>query len=93
MALAVPVVGAAVALALVCAFLRLFRIGRRAPGLPPGPPTIPILGNLHLVSCDAKYFRRKLTIISRCHQKMVTFNFNDGYVRGLLDSRLRVVEA
>ncbi|RSM02200.1 hypothetical protein CDV31_011044 [Fusarium ambrosium] len=25
------------------------KIGQRPPGLPPGPPTIPLLGNLHLV--------------------------------------------
>ncbi|KAK4939634.1 hypothetical protein LTR10_020134 [Elasticomyces elasticus] len=31
------------------AFIRLSKIGRRTPGLPPGPPTIPLLGNLHLM--------------------------------------------
>ncbi|RSL68786.1 hypothetical protein CEP53_002461 [Fusarium sp. AF-6] len=25
------------------------KIGQRPPGLPPGPPTIPLLGNLHMV--------------------------------------------
>ncbi|OAG44327.1 hypothetical protein AYO21_01323 [Fonsecaea monophora] len=35
----------------IAAFLliKLSKVGRRAPGLPPGPPTIPILGNLHLM--------------------------------------------
>jgi hypothetical protein len=28
---------------------RLLRIGRRPKDIPPGPPTLPILGNLHLV--------------------------------------------
>ncbi|PVH96854.1 putative cytochrome P450 [Periconia macrospinosa] len=28
---------------------RLFRVGRRPRDYPPGPPTIPILGNLHLI--------------------------------------------
>jgi hypothetical protein len=26
----------------------LYRVGRRPKGLPPGPPTIPVLGNIHL---------------------------------------------
>jgi hypothetical protein len=28
---------------------RLLRIGHRPRGIPPGPPTVPILGNIHLV--------------------------------------------
>lgn len=28
---------------------QLLRIARRPSGYPPGPPTIPILGNLHLI--------------------------------------------
>lgn len=28
---------------------RVSRIGRRPAGLPPGPPTLPILGNIHLM--------------------------------------------
>jgi hypothetical protein len=28
----------------------LLTSGRRPPGLPPGPPTIPLFGNMHLVS-------------------------------------------
>ncbi|KAJ2905584.1 cytochrome P450 oxidoreductase [Zalerion maritima] len=29
--------------------LKVLSVGRRAPGLPPGPPTVPVLGNLHLM--------------------------------------------
>ncbi|KIX97095.1 uncharacterized protein Z520_07209 [Fonsecaea multimorphosa CBS 102226] len=45
----VPVTGLLVTGLLLCALYFLLRIGSRDKGLPPGPPTLPILGNLHLV--------------------------------------------
>ncbi len=49
-----PVTQGVLAVAAVLGFLytlvKVSKVGSRAKGLPPGPPTIPILGNLHLVS-------------------------------------------
>lgn len=28
---------------------KLLQVGRRDPRLPPGPPTVPVLGNAHLI--------------------------------------------
>lgn len=40
---------ALVALAFVAVIWLLLRVGHRPKGLPPGPPTLPILGNIHLL--------------------------------------------
>ncbi|KAJ3721313.1 cytochrome P450 [Lentinula guzmanii] len=42
---------------------RLYRIGSREPSLPPGPPTIPLLGNLNIF--PAEYAHYKFTVWAR----------------------------
>ena len=45
------------ALLFVWLLLRVLRIGSRTPGLPPGPPTVPLLGNAHMFPGELAHLR------------------------------------
>ncbi|KAF7328683.1 putative cytochrome P450 [Mycena sanguinolenta] len=45
------------ALGLLCIFVYLRKVGSREPGLPPGPPIIPLLGNLHVFPTEFAHYK------------------------------------
>ncbi|KAJ7580165.1 cytochrome P450 [Mycena floridula] len=46
-----------VALGLAWILKKLLNIGKREKGLPPGPPTLPVLGNLHIFPHEFAYYK------------------------------------
>lgn len=46
---------AGVAIVVVIGIYRLLQIGKRDSRMPPGPPTLPLLGNLHQVPTTGLY--------------------------------------
>ncbi|THH17464.1 hypothetical protein EW146_g3349 [Bondarzewia mesenterica] len=48
---------AALGLLLVVLLFRIFRVGKRPHGLPPGPRTIPLLGNVHMFPRENAYLQ------------------------------------
>ncbi|KAJ7657112.1 cytochrome P450 [Mycena rosella] len=45
------------ALGLLGGFIWLRKVGTREPGLPPGPPTVPLLGNLHIFPTEFAHYK------------------------------------
>ena len=68
-------VGLAVVLLLSMVFVssRVYGVGSRPSDIPPGPPTIPILGNLHQVSESCKEAPATLTIVALDARRQATF--------------------
>lgn len=63
----------AAALAIAYAIYRISQIGQRERYLPPGPPTVPLLGNIHIFPRFLAYFQyvpqsRAYDPCSRCHR-------------------------
>jgi hypothetical protein len=48
---------ALIAAVVAVGLFRLSRVGRRPKGYPPGPPTLPILGNLHLMPSEKPHLQ------------------------------------
>ncbi|KAK1219360.1 hypothetical protein PQX77_017884 [Marasmius sp. AFHP31] len=57
-------------------FTKLLKIGKRQPHLPPGPPTVPILGNLHIFPTENAH--HKLTEWARQYGDIYSLKLGPG---------------
>ncbi|KAF7336322.1 putative cytochrome P450 [Mycena venus] len=74
----------ALTIVVLCATVLLRKVGARERGLPPGPPTVPILGNLHLFPTESPYY--KLTEWARKYGGIYSLKVGAGTVVVLTDA-------
>src|ERR1700733_10397261 len=70
-------IGVAVA-AILYGIFNLLRVGRRPTDIPPGPPTLPILGNLHQAMLPDLHTLTKSLILSRCQNTKLISSSRNG---------------
>ncbi|KAJ6551143.1 cytochrome P450 [Mycena capillaripes] len=71
-------------LGVLCVFLWLRKVGSREAGLPPGPPTVPVLGNLHQM--PTQYAHYKFTEWARKYGGIVSLKLGSGTAIVLTDA-------
>lgn len=67
------------------ALIRLLTSARRRHGMPPGPPTIPVLGNAHQI--PAHNFYEKFTVWAREYGGVFSLKFGSGDTIVLCDRK------
>ncbi|KAH8693657.1 putative cytochrome P450 [Talaromyces proteolyticus] len=74
-------------LSLVAGFVyALLTVGHRDPRYPPGPPTLPFIGNLHQL--PTKHIYLKLTEFAKIYGGLYTLKFGTGTVAVITDRRI-----
>lgn len=78
-------VWAVIAVILVAGIYHLLQIGRRDPRMPPGPPTLPILGNFHQIPSSGLYAKYVAYVIDT---NVLSFNEAIDFANGLRNMAL-----